>query len=84
MSDAALTLDAYDPADPDPWMALNLDRTLPIAAVAKRALLRDNASSSRQFLMPLVRPFARLTIIFAQLIHIVSPRFPHAPRLLHS
>ena len=83
MSDAALTLDAYDPTDPDPWMALNLDRTLPIAAVAKLALLRDNASTSRQFLMPLVRPFARLTIIFAQLIHIVSPRFPHAPRLLN-
>ena len=82
MSDA-LTLEAYDPADPDPWLALYLDRTLPIAPVAKRALLRDNGSASRQFLMPMVRPFARLTIIFAQLVHIVTPRFPHAPRLLH-
>ena len=82
MSDA-LALESYDPADPDPWLALYLDRTLPIAPVAKRALLRDNGSASRQFLMPMVRPFARLTIIFAQLVHIVTPRFPHAPRLLH-
>ena len=83
MSDDTLSLDSYDPADPDPWLALYLDRTLPIAMVAKRALLRDNASVSRQFVMPLVRPFARLTIIFAQLFHIVTPRFPHAPRMLH-
>ena len=33
--------------------------------------------------MPLVRPFARLTIIFAQLLHIVFPRWPHAPKFLH-
>ena len=52
----ALTLESYDPTDPDPWLALYLDRTLPIAPVAKRALLRDNASTSRQFVMPLVRP----------------------------
>ena len=83
MSDDTLSLDSYDPADPDPWLALYLDRTLPIAMVAKRALLRDNNSRSRQFVMPLVRPFARLTIIFAQLLHIVTPRFPHAPRMLH-
>ena len=82
MSDA-LALESYDPADPDPWLALYLDRTLPIAPVAKRALLRDNGSASRQFLMPMVRPFARLTIIFAQLVHILTPRFPHAPKLLH-
>ena len=83
MSSAQLSIADYDPRDPDPWLALSLDKTLPIAPVAKQALLRDTASTSRQFLMPLVRPFARLTIILAQLIHIVTPRWPHAPRLLH-
>ena len=83
MSDVALTIDRYDPADPDPWLALNLDQTLPIHPVAKAALLRDTGSTSRQFLMPLVRPFARLTIILAQIVHTISPRWPHAPKLLH-
>ena len=45
MSSAKLSLADYDPKDPDPWLALNLDKTLPIAPAAKEALLRDNASS---------------------------------------
>lgn len=73
----------HDPNDPDPWLALALDRSLPFEPIAKAALIRDQSSRCRQFLLPLVRPFARLTIIVAQLIHTVSPRWPHAPRFLH-
>lgn len=83
MSDAAPTLESYDPADPDPWLALMLDRTLPITRNAKAMLLRDAGTRSRQFLLPLVRPLARATIVLAQLIHTVGPRWFHAPRLLH-
>ena len=72
-----------DPRDPDPWLALTLDRSLPLDREAKAALARDQTSRSRQFLLPLVRPLARGMIIVAQLVHIVSPRWPHAPRLLH-
>jgi hypothetical protein len=78
-----LTLADWDEDDPDPWLALTMDRSLPIDPVAKLALVRDQRSRSRQFLLPLVRPFARLSIIAAQLVHIVSPRWPHAPRFLH-
>ena len=74
---------SHDPADPDPWLALALDRSLPFDPEAKIALIRDQSSRCRQFLLPLVRPFARLSIILAQLVHTVSPRWPHAPRLLH-
>lgn len=83
MSDATLSLESYDRADPDPWLALALDRVLPISQSAKQALLRDNASRSRQFLLPLVRPFARAWIVVAQLIHTAFPRWPHAPKFLH-
>lgn len=72
-----------DPRDPDPWLALTLDRSLPLDREAKAALARDQTSRSRQFLLPLVRPLARAMIVVAQLVHIVSPRWPHAPRLLH-
>lgn len=83
MSDPGAVDVSYDPSDPDPWMALTLDRSLPFAPHAKAALARDMGSRSRQFLLPLVRPFARLAIILAQLIHTVTPRWPHSPRLLH-
>jgi hypothetical protein len=72
-----------DLRDPDPALALLLDRSLPIAAEAKAALIRDQQRRSRQFLLPVVRPLARTTIVLAQLVHILSPRWPHAPRLLH-
>ncbi|MBX9813557.1 MAG: hypothetical protein A4S12_06505 [Proteobacteria bacterium SG_bin5] len=87
MSDHALSHRAlpadYDPADPDPWLALKLDRSLPFDAEAKAALIRDQSSPSRRYLLPFVRPVARLVIILAKLIHTISPRWPHAPRLLH-
>lgn len=73
----------YDRRDPDPWLALALDRSLPFDPAAKAALIRGQASRSRQFLLPVVRPLARLVIVLAQLIHMVTPRWPHAPRFLH-
>ncbi len=74
---------AYDARDPDPWLALYLDQTLPIADEAKRMLLLSQGSRSRQFLLPLVRPFARVTIILVQLFRIVSPRWPDSSHALH-
>lgn len=83
MSDLALEQAAHDPDDPNPWLALMLDRSLPFAQEAKAALLRDQASRSRRVLLPLVRPVAWALIIIAQLIHMASPGWPRAPRLLH-
>lgn len=74
----------WDRSDPDPWLALSMDRSLPIAPSAKAALIRDQRSRSRQFLLPIVRPFARMWIVIAQLVHTVTPRWPHAPRFLHA
>ncbi len=82
--DALPALADWDRSDPDPWLALLMDKSLPIAPEAKAALVRDQRSRSRQFLLPIVRPFARMWIIIAQLVHIVSPRWPHAPRFLHN
>jgi hypothetical protein len=79
-----LTLADWDHSNPDPWLALMMDRSLPIDPAAKLALVRDQRSRSRQFMLPLVRPFARLAIIVAQLIHTVSPRWPYALRFLHN
>ena len=73
----------YDQRDPDPWLALYLDRSVPIDDDAKAALLLCNRSRSRQFLLPLVRPVARLTIILIQLLKVVIPnRFTSSKLLL--
>jgi hypothetical protein len=46
----------FDPKDPDPWLALYLDQSLPIDEGAKRALLIGNRSISRRCLFPIARP----------------------------
>ena len=73
----------HDPRDPDPWLALYLDRSVPIDDEAKAALLLALRSRSRQFLLPLVRPLARLSMILIQLLKVFMPRRMTSSRLLH-
>lgn len=74
---------AYDRTDPDPWLALYLDTSNPIADRAKRALLATQQSWSRQFLLPVVRPLARAAIVVIQLLKIAIPNRCTSSRLLH-
>lgn len=73
----------HDPRDPNPWMALYLDRSIPIAEEVKRAWLEDSSSRSRQFLMPVVRPLARALIVLVQLVRIVLPKRFASSGVLH-
>lgn len=73
----------HDPRDPSPWLALFLDRSIPIAEDVKRAWLEDSCSRSRQFLLPVARPLARACIVLVQLVRILLPRTFASSRLLH-
>jgi hypothetical protein len=73
----------HDPRDPDPWLALYLDRSVPIDDEAKAALLLALRSRSRQFLLPLVRPLARLSMILIQVLKVLMPRGMTSSPLLH-
>jgi hypothetical protein len=70
--------------DPNPWVALDLDQSTFFEPQAKAALLRGNASRSRQFLLPIIRPMARLSIIVVQLLRIVVPNSLTSSHLLHA
>ncbi|NZA27570.1 hypothetical protein H0E84_14405 [Luteimonas sp. SJ-92] len=77
-------LDApHDPRDPNPWLALYLDASGPLADEVKRAWLADAASRSRQFVLPVVRPLARLSIVLIQLLKIVLPNGLTSSKWLH-
>ncbi|HEX8702550.1 MAG TPA: hypothetical protein VF815_27200 [Myxococcaceae bacterium] len=78
-----LSNEPHDPRDPDPWVALFLDRSLPMNERTKATLLVDQRSRARQFLLPAIRPLARLLIIVFQIMKIfVSNRFTSS-KLLH-
>lgn len=73
----------HDPRDPNPWLALYLDQSIPIAEDVKRAWLRDSSSRSRQFVLPVARPLARTLIVLVQLARIVLPRHFASSGALH-
>ncbi len=76
-------LDEHNPADPNPWLALYLDKSSPLSDEIKQAWLTDSASTSRQFLMPIVRPLARTCIVVFQLLKGLLPKRWQAPMFLH-
>jgi hypothetical protein len=73
----------YDPKDPDPWLALALDQSLPIDPDAKAALLRGAASWSRRWMFNIIRPFVFLWFLLVKLLRGLSPSFPNLNGLLH-
>lgn len=64
----------HDPQDPSPWLALYLDRSTPLPDQVKQAWLADSSSTSRQYLLPFLRPLARLMIILIQVVKTFLPR----------
>ena len=77
-------LDApHNPADPNPWQTLWLDQSIPINIGVKQAWLRDSNTWSRQFVLPFVRPLARLSIVLLQIVKTVIPTWLSSSTLLH-
>ena len=81
--DFGFTQRRHDKLDPDPWLALYLDKSLPVGSSVKAALLKGHDSLSRRVLLPIFRPFARLAIILVQLLRLVLPSRWQSSRILH-
>jgi hypothetical protein len=73
----------FDPKDPSPWLALYLDTSLPLGDDVKAALLDSASCRSRQFLLPLVRPLAKGTILLMQVVKTVIPNKFTSSAILH-
>lgn len=73
----------HNPDDPNPWLASYLDRSTPLPDEVKQAWLEDSSSTSRQYLLPFLRPLARACIILIQVIKTFLPRRWAQSALLH-
>ena len=73
----------FDPKDPNPWLALYLDMSLPLSDEVKAALLANSGSKSRQFVLPLIRPMAKLSMMFLQVLKVFIPNRFTSSRVLH-
>ena len=75
--------ETLDLSDPDPWLTLYLDQSIPIDEDARTALLRSMRRPSRARLLPFVRPIARTFIVLNTVIRILIPNRWHSSARLH-
>ena len=69
--------------DPDPWLALYLDQSIPLDDDAKKDLMRGMRRPSRRLLLPLLRPLAGILIILFSVVRLLLPDRVSSSRYLH-
>ncbi len=83
MSDSYLNLDNHDSRDPNPWLALYLDNSIPINPKTKLALMRDNNSKSVRYILPIVSFVSKITIFIIHIFKFFFPKLINSSRILH-
>ncbi|WP_209330001.1 DUF6999 family protein [Lunatimonas salinarum] len=73
----------HDERDPNPWLALYLDDSIPINPSTKRALMRDNSSKSVRYLLPIIEVWSKITMFFIHVFKYFVPRGLNSSRVLH-
>ncbi|MEP7197744.1 MAG: hypothetical protein ABI851_14585 [Saprospiraceae bacterium] len=73
----------HDERDPNPWLALYLDDSIPINSTTKLALMRDNDSKSAKYLLPIIQLWSKITMFFIHLFKFFFPRLINSSKILH-
>lgn len=84
MSDKLFDVSQHDSRDPNPWLALYLDSSIPINNKTKQALMSDNDSKSARYILPLVIFWSRITMFLIHVFKFFFPRLFNSPRVLHA
>jgi hypothetical protein len=83
MIDKNLDINTHDERDPNPWLALYLDDSIPMNQTTKVALMRDNASKSARYLLSLVQLWSKVTMFFIHIFKFFFPKMINSSRTLH-
>ncbi len=78
-----LNVDKHDSRDPNPWLALYLDSSIPMNEGTKEALMNDNNSWSATYLLPLISLWSKLMMFFIHLFKFFLPRVFNSSKVLH-
>ncbi|PHR49656.1 MAG: hypothetical protein COA32_00575 [Fluviicola sp.] len=73
----------HDTRDPNPWLAMYLDESIPMNQKAKVALVMDNDSRSRRYLSPFITVFSKIAIFFVHIFKYFFPRVLNSSKTLH-
>ena len=78
-----LDISKHDDRDPNPWLAMYLDSSIPINEKTKQALMRDNNSKSARYLLPFVQLWSKITMFFIHVFKFIFPKLFNSSKILH-
>ena len=76
-------ISTHDQRDPNPWLAMYLDSSIPINNRTKQALMRDNDSRSAKYLLPFIQLWSKICMFFIHVFKFFFPRLFNSSRTLH-
>ena len=80
---ANLDLSRHDERDPNPWLAMYMDSSIPINRKTKEALMKDNGSASRRYLLPLIAVWSKLHMLLIHVFKFFLPNLINSSSVLH-
>ncbi|MEO6902356.1 MAG: hypothetical protein ABI315_04285 [Bacteroidia bacterium] len=78
-----LDINNHDSRDPNPWLAMYLDNSIPINNKTKQSLMRDNDSRSAKYALPIIRVWSKITMFFIHIFKFFFPKFFNSSKALH-
>ncbi|WP_420400795.1 DUF6999 family protein [Flagellimonas sp.] len=73
----------HDTRDPNPWLAMYLDSSIPINNQTKQALMRDNNSRSTRYLLPFIKLWSKISMFFIHILKFFVPKLFNSSKALH-
>ena len=73
----------HDSRDPNPWLTLYLDSSIPVNGKAKEALMNDNNSWSVIYVLPFIKTWSRITMFFIYIFKFFIPNLFTSSKMLH-
>jgi hypothetical protein len=73
----------HDLRDPNPWLAMYLDSSIPMNESTKMALMRDNDSRSARYLRPLISFSSQVAMFFIHVFKFFLPKLFNSSKVLH-
>jgi len=78
-----LDISNHDKRDPNPWLAMYLDSSIPINNKTKQALMRDNDSKSTRYLLPIIQLVSKVAMFFIHIFKFFFPKLLNSSKFLH-
>lgn len=73
----------HDERDPNPWLAMYVDLSIPINDTTKKSLMRDNDSSSAKYILPIVKVCSKIVMFFIHVFKFFLPNLINSSKILH-